>query len=116
MRVRGAAEHQGSGEVPGHPREAGLRADQGEAHPCDAAHRQVGLPQEAARRVRRGRLLINRLAHLFELVGVVGLHGAQARLDGLVLFNRFYQPDIDIEKLETVPKKVPEQVVEAEPD
>ncbi len=28
---------------------------------------------------------------------------ANAGADGLVLFNRFYQPDIDIEKLETVP-------------
>jgi dihydroorotate dehydrogenase (fumarate) len=33
------------------------------------------------------------LAHLLESQGV----------DGLVLFNRFYQPDIDVEKLEVVP-------------
>lgn len=31
---------------------------------------------------------------------------AEARADGLVLFNRFYQPDLDLEKLEVVPHLV----------
>ena len=33
------------------------------------------------------------------------LDGAGA--DGLVLFNRFYQPDIDVESLEVVPRAAP---------
>ncbi len=30
----------------------------------------------------------------------------KAGADGLVLFNRFYQPDIDLEKLEVVPNVI----------
>ena len=31
---------------------------------------------------------------------------AEEGADGLVLFNRFYQPDLDLEKLEVVPRLV----------
>jgi dihydroorotate dehydrogenase (fumarate) len=39
----------------------------------------------------------------FSSMGNMGLRLAEAGADGLVLFNRFYQPDIDLENMETQP-------------
>jgi len=44
-----------------------------------------------------------KLSPYFSSVGNVAKKLDEAGADGLVLFNRFYQPDIDLEKLEVVP-------------
>ncbi len=40
----------------------------------------------------------------FSAMGNMGVQLAKAGADGLVLFNRFLQPDIDLERMETTPK------------
>ncbi|MCX6165784.1 MAG: dihydroorotate dehydrogenase-like protein, partial [Ignavibacteriae bacterium] len=44
-----------------------------------------------------------KLSPYFSSIGNVAKKLDEAGADGLVLFNRFYQPDIDLEKLEVVP-------------
>ncbi|HWP65464.1 MAG TPA: dihydroorotate dehydrogenase-like protein [Candidatus Limnocylindria bacterium] len=44
-----------------------------------------------------------KLPHFFSAIGNVALELTRAGAQGLVLFNRFYQPDIDLERLEVVP-------------
>lgn len=44
-----------------------------------------------------------KLSPYFSSIGNMALKLTQAGADGLVLFNRFYQPDIDLEELEVVP-------------
>lgn len=44
-----------------------------------------------------------KLSPYFSSVGNIAKRLDEAGADGLVLFNRFYQPDIDLEKLEVVP-------------
>ena len=44
-----------------------------------------------------------KLSHFFTAVGNMGKQLDAAGANGLVLFNRFYQPDFDIESLEVVP-------------
>ncbi len=44
-----------------------------------------------------------KLSPYFSSVGNIAKKLDEAGADGLVLFNRFYQPDIDLEKLEVVP-------------
>ena len=44
-----------------------------------------------------------KLSHFFSAMAYMGRRLDQAGADGLVLFNRFYQPDFDIESLEIVP-------------
>ena len=44
-----------------------------------------------------------KLGPYFSAMGNMGVRLAEAGADGLVLFNRFYQPDFDLEALEVVP-------------
>jgi dihydroorotate dehydrogenase (fumarate) len=44
-----------------------------------------------------------KLPHFFSAIPNMALRLDEAGADGLVLFNRFYQPDLDIERLEVVP-------------
>lgn len=44
-----------------------------------------------------------KLSHFFSAMAYMGRRLDQAGADGLVLFNRFYQPDFDIESLEIMP-------------
>jgi dihydroorotate dehydrogenase (fumarate) len=44
-----------------------------------------------------------KLSHFFSALAYVGARLDEAGADGLVLFNRFYQPDFDIESLDIVP-------------
>ncbi|MGB0036182.1 MAG: dihydroorotate dehydrogenase-like protein [Candidatus Acidiferrales bacterium] len=44
-----------------------------------------------------------KLSHFFSAMAYIGARLDEAGADGLVLFNRFYQPDFDIESLEIVP-------------
>jgi dihydroorotate dehydrogenase (fumarate) len=44
-----------------------------------------------------------KLPHFFSAIANVACELARAGANGLVLFNRFYQPDIDLEQLEVVP-------------
>jgi dihydroorotate dehydrogenase (fumarate) len=44
-----------------------------------------------------------KLSHFFTAMAYMAARLAEAGADGLVLFNRFYQPDFDIESLEIVP-------------
>lgn len=45
-----------------------------------------------------------KLSPFFSSIANVAKRLEEARLDGLVLFNRFYQPDIDVETLEVAPR------------
>lgn len=45
-----------------------------------------------------------KLGHAFTAMANMARRLDQAGADGLVLFNRFYQPDLDLEKLEAVPR------------
>ncbi len=45
-----------------------------------------------------------KMSHFFTAPANVGKQLADAGADGLVLFNRFYQPDFDLEELEVVPR------------
>ena len=47
-----------------------------------------------------------KLSPFFSSMAATAVHLDAAGADGLVLFNRFYQPDIDLEKLEVVPDLV----------
>jgi dihydroorotate dehydrogenase (fumarate) len=47
-----------------------------------------------------------KLPHFFSSIPNMALRLDEAGADGLVLFNRFYQPDLDIERLEVVPDLV----------
>jgi len=44
-----------------------------------------------------------KLPHFFSSIAHMALELERAGADGLVLFNRFYQPDFDLERLEVVP-------------
>lgn len=44
-----------------------------------------------------------KLSHFFSAMAYMGRRLDQAGADGIVLFNRFYQPDFDIESLEIMP-------------
>jgi dihydroorotate dehydrogenase (fumarate) len=44
-----------------------------------------------------------KVPHFFSAIPNMALRLDEAGADGLVLFNRFYQPDLDIERLEVVP-------------
>jgi dihydroorotate dehydrogenase (fumarate) len=44
-----------------------------------------------------------KLPHFFSAIANIARELAHAGADGLVLFNRFYQPDFDLERLEVVP-------------
>jgi len=44
-----------------------------------------------------------KLSHFFSAMAYMGARLDEAGADGLVLFNRFYQPDFDIESLDIVP-------------
>jgi dihydroorotate dehydrogenase (fumarate) len=44
-----------------------------------------------------------KLSHFFSAMANMGMRLEDAGADGLVLFNRFYQPDFDLESLEVVP-------------
>ena len=57
---------------------------------------------EAVRRVTRISLAV-KVGPYFSAVGEMAARFASAGADGLVLFNRFYQPDFDLEKLEVEP-------------
>jgi dihydroorotate dehydrogenase (fumarate) len=61
--------------------------------------------EELVRRVRLsiGIPLAVKLPHFFSSIPNMALRLDEAGADGLVLFNRFYQPDLDIERLEVVP-------------
>ncbi|HXJ34357.1 MAG TPA: dihydroorotate dehydrogenase-like protein [Candidatus Eisenbacteria bacterium] len=54
-------------------------------------------------RVHVGIPLAVKLPHFFSAIANVAHQLDLAGADGLVLFNRFYQPDIDLEQLEVVP-------------
>ena len=60
---------------------------------------------DLVRDVRRsiGIPLAVKLSHFFSSIPNMALQVDEAGADGLVLFNRFYQPDLDIERLEVVP-------------
>jgi dihydroorotate dehydrogenase (fumarate) len=45
-----------------------------------------------------------KLGHAFSALANVAVRLAEAGADGLVLFNRFYLPDFDLERLEVVPR------------
>ncbi len=45
-----------------------------------------------------------KLGSSFSAMGNMGIQLANAGADGLVLFNRFLQPDIDLDRMETTPK------------
>jgi dihydroorotate dehydrogenase (fumarate) len=47
-----------------------------------------------------------KLPHFFSSIPNMALRLDEAGADGLVLFNRFYQPDLDVERLEVVPNLV----------
>ncbi|HEX9091245.1 MAG TPA: dihydroorotate dehydrogenase-like protein [Anaerolineales bacterium] len=47
-----------------------------------------------------------KLAPFYSAIPNFAKHLVEAGADGLVLFNRFYQPDLDLEKLEVVPNLV----------
>jgi dihydroorotate dehydrogenase (fumarate) len=47
-----------------------------------------------------------KLPHFFSAIPNMALRLDEIGIDGLVLFNRFYQPDLDIERLEVVPNLV----------
>jgi dihydroorotate dehydrogenase (fumarate) len=57
-------------------------------------------------RVSIGIPLAVKLPHFFSSIPNVALRLDEAGADALVLFNRFYQPDLDIERLEVVPNLV----------
>jgi dihydroorotate dehydrogenase (fumarate) len=63
---------------------------------------------DLVRDVRRsiGIPLAVKLPHFFSSIPNLALRLDEAGADGLVLFNRFYQPDLDIERLEVVPNLV----------
>jgi dihydroorotate dehydrogenase (fumarate) len=63
--------------------------------------RAVGIV-EAIRRATRIPLAV-KVGPYFSAVGEMAVRFAAAGADGLVLFNRFYQPDFDLEKLEVEP-------------
>ena len=48
----------------------------------------------------------SRLSPFFTAIPNIAKRLADAGAKGLVLFNRFYQPDIDLENLEVVPNLV----------
>jgi dihydroorotate dehydrogenase (fumarate) len=47
-----------------------------------------------------------KLPHFFSAFANLAMQLDQTGVDGLVLFNRFYQPDLDVERLEVVPNLV----------
>jgi dihydroorotate dehydrogenase (fumarate) len=47
-----------------------------------------------------------KLPHFFSAIPNMALRLDETGIDGLVLFNRFYQPDLDIERLEVVPNLI----------
>ncbi len=49
----------------------------------------------------------------FSAMANMAVRLAEAGADGLVLFNRFFQPDIDLESLETTPQARPERSLRA---
>jgi dihydroorotate dehydrogenase (fumarate) len=57
-------------------------------------------------RLRVALPLAVKLSHFFSAIPNVAHRLDRAGADGLVLFNRFYQPDLDVERLEVVPNLI----------
>jgi dihydroorotate dehydrogenase (fumarate) len=77
--------------IPTHPLMTGI----------DVENRYVDLVRDV--RLSIGMPMAVKLPHFFSSIPNIALRLDQAGADALVLFNRFYQPDLDIERLEVVP-------------
>jgi dihydroorotate dehydrogenase (fumarate) len=78
--------------LPTNPRLSGAEVEQMYLDVVRDIKREVALPVAV------------KLSPYFSSVSSMAMQMAEARADGLVLFNRFYQPDIDLERLEVTPK------------
>ena len=67
----------------------------------EVEQRYVDLVRHLKRSVRIP--LVVKLSPFFSAPANMGVRFDEARVNGLVIFNRFYQPDFDIEQLEVVP-------------
>ena len=68
---------------------------------ADVEHAYLELVRDVRRHVAIP--LAVKLPHFFSAIANVALELERAGADALVLFNRFYQPDFDLERLEVVP-------------
>jgi dihydroorotate dehydrogenase (fumarate) len=73
------------------PSVSGAEVEQGYIDLVRHLKRSIGIP------------LAVKLSPFFSAPANIGVRFDEARVNGLVLFNRFYQPDFDIEQLEVVP-------------
>ncbi len=73
------------------PSVSGSEVEQGYVDLVRHLKRSIGIP------------LAVKLSPFFSAPANMGVRFDEARVNGLVLFNRFYQPDFDIEQLEVVP-------------
>jgi len=77
--------------VPTHPDQTGAEVEQMYVDVVKEVRRNVTIP------------IAVKLSPFFSATANMAKQLAAAGADGLVLFNRFYQPDLDLEKLEVVP-------------
>ncbi len=70
----------------------GIELEQAQVHLVREVREQVSIP------------LAVKLSPFFSSIPNMAQRFADAGANGLVLFNRFYQPDLDLERLEVVPK------------
>jgi dihydroorotate dehydrogenase (fumarate) len=77
--------------LPTDPTRTGVEVEHAYLELVGDVRRHVGIP------------LAVKLPHFFSAIANVALELERAGADGLVLFNRFYQPDFDLERLEVVP-------------
>jgi dihydroorotate dehydrogenase (fumarate) len=80
--------------MPSDPRRSGRDNEQFYFDVVDAVKDQISIPLS----IKLGFFFSSLVQTLVEL--------SRTRLDGMVLFNRFYSPDIDIEKLALTPSKI----------
>ena len=80
--------------MPSDPRRSGRDNEQFYFEVVDAVKGKVSIPLS----IKLGFFFSSLMQTLVEL--------SETKLDGLVLFNRFYSPDFDIEKLELVPSRI----------
>jgi dihydroorotate dehydrogenase (fumarate) len=77
--------------LPTDPARTGAEVERGYLDLVHTVRRNIAIP------------LAVKLPHFFSAIANVARELAHAGADGLVLFNRFYQPDFDLERLEVVP-------------
>jgi dihydroorotate dehydrogenase (fumarate) len=80
--------------VAANPEETAAELERRDREIVDALRRELGIP------------LAVKLSPFFTALAHTARELVQAGADGLVLFNRFYQPDLDLEALEVVPHLV----------